>query len=138
MKLIGFNFTKINLEKISNKTKDVKISTNINLSDIKNINSDIFKSQESLIGINFEYIINYEKDIAVLNFKGNLLVSLDQTHAQEVLESWKTKQLPERFRLAIFNFILRKASLKALKFEEELNLTPHIPLPSFKPKKGKE
>ncbi len=138
MKLIGFNFTKINLEKISNKTKDVKISTNINLSDIKNINSDIFKSQESLIGINFEYIINYEKDIAVLNFKGNLLVSLDQTHAQEVLESWKTKQLPERFRLAIFNFILRKASLKALKFEEELNLPPHIPLPSFKPKKGKE
>ncbi len=138
MKLMGFNLIKINLEKKSNKLKDAKISTSIDVSEVKGIKSDLLKPQESLIGIEFEYIINYEKEIALLNFQGNLLVSLDSKQAEEVLHSWKDKKLPEEFRLTIFNIIFRKASLKALKFEEELNLPPHIPFPSFKPQKTKD
>ena len=42
------------------------------------------------------------------------------------------KKIPEKFKEIIFNSIFRKCNLKALQFEEELNLPPHLPLPSFK------
>jgi len=138
MKLVGFNFTKINLEKKSSDLKDLKINTGIDISEITEANSDIFKSSDKLIAIKFEYNIKYEKNIATLNFFGNLVVSLEPEQAKDILKQWKKKKMPDEFRLNIFNIILRKSSLKALQFEEELNLPPHIPLPSFRPPEKKE
>jgi len=134
MKLIGFHFTKMDLEKKSDNLKDLKINTEINLLDVGEVENSIFSSSDSLIVIKFEYVINYDKDIASLKFYGNLISSIESKEAKEVLKQWKDKKLPNEFRLSIFNAILKKASLKALQFEEEFNLPPHIPLPSFKPK----
>jgi hypothetical protein len=138
MKLIGFNLTKIDLEKKSDNLKDLKVTTGIDISDLKEVKSDFFGSSEGLIAVKFEYTINYEKNIALLKFHGSLIISVESKQAKEALNQWKDKKLPEGFRLTIFNLILRKASLKALQFEEELNLPPHIPLPSFKPQEKKK
>ncbi|MCX6750849.1 MAG: hypothetical protein NTZ83_05305 [Candidatus Pacearchaeota archaeon] len=138
MKLIGFNLTKMNLEKKSDNLKDLKVTTGIDISDLKEVKSDFFSSSEGLIAVKFEYTINYEKNIALLKFYGSLIVSVESKQAKEALNQWKDKKLPEGFRLAVFNLILRKASLKALQFEEELNLPPHIPLPSFRPQEKKK
>lgn len=132
MRLMGFNFTKMNLEKMSDNLKDLKITTGIDISDIREAKSDFFKSLEEMVAVSFEYTINYEKDVAVLKFQGSLIVSVESKQAKEILKQWKDKKIPEEFRLSVFNIILRKASLKALQFEEEFNLPPHIPLPSFK------
>lgn len=132
MKLIGFHFTKMDLEKKSDDLKDLKINTEINILDVNEAKNSIFSSQDSLIIIKFEYVINYDKDIASLKFYGNLISSMESKKAKEVLKQWEDKKLPSDFRLNIFNVILKKASLKALQFEEEFNLPSHIPLPSFK------
>ena len=42
------------------------------------------------------------------------------------------KNLPEEFRLSVFNLILKKSSLKALQLEEELNIPLHIAMPFLK------
>jgi hypothetical protein len=138
MKLVGFNFTKINLEKISDNLKDLKIRTDINISDIKETKSELLKSSDELVVVKFEYNINYEKNIAFLKFCGNLVISIESKKAKEILNQWKEKKIPEEFKLNIFNVILKKSSLKALQFEEELNLPSHIPLPSFRPPEKKE
>lgn len=138
MRLISFNFTKMDLEKKSDNLKDLKITTGMNLIEIKEAKSDLFNSSDKLISIKFEYTLNYEKDIATLKFYGNGVVSMEPKEAKEVLRQWKDKNLPEDFKLGLFNIILRKSSLKALQFEEEFNLPPHIPLPSFKPSEKKE
>jgi hypothetical protein len=133
MKIIGFNFTKLNLEKMSDNLKELKIGTEINISDIKEAKSDFLPSSEELLLVKFEYIIKYEKEIAILKFCGSLIISIESKQAKEILKQWKEKKVPEEFRLNVFNVIFRKSSLKALQFEQELNLPPHIPLPSFKP-----
>jgi hypothetical protein len=133
MKLIGFHFTKMNLEKKSDNLKDLKINTEINLLDVTEAKNSIFSSLDSLIVVKFEYIIDYDKDIASLKFYGNLIASMELKEAKEVIKQWKDKTLPDNFRLNIFNIILKKASLKALQFEEEFSLPSHIPLPSFTP-----
>jgi len=132
MKTIGFNFTKINLEKMSDNLKNLKITTDVNILDVKELKSDFIKSSERLIGVRFEYTINYEKDIAFLKFCGNLIASVEAKQANEILNQWKDKKIPGEFRLNVFNVILRKSSLKALQLEEDINLPPHVPLPSFK------
>ncbi len=137
MRLISFNFTKIDVERFSDNLKDLKINTGIDISDIKEVKSDFFKSKEDLIAVSFIYTINYEKNVAKLFFKGNLVVSLEQKDAKEVLKQWKDKKIPDNFKLVIFNAILKKSSLKAIQFEEEFNLPLHIPLPSIKPQEKK-
>jgi hypothetical protein len=132
MKLIKFNFTKIDLEKKSDNFKNLRIETGIDLLEIKEITSPLFNSQEAILAIKFKYTLDYEKDIALLNFSGNALISTERNQAKEALERWNEKKLPEEFRLALFSIIFRKSSIKALQFEEELNLPPHLPLPSFK------
>lgn len=138
MKIIGFNLTKVNLEKKSNNLKNLKVSTSIDVLEVKEVKSNLFTSSEKLIGITFEYIINYEKDIAVLRFQGNLVIATEPKQAKEVFDNWEDKKLPEEFRTSIFNIIFKKSSLKALQFEDEFNLPSHIPLPSFKPKSEKK
>jgi hypothetical protein len=138
MKVVGFNFTKVNLEKKSNNLKNMKITTGIDISNIKEVKSSLLNSPDELIVVEFEYMINYEKDIASFKFNGNMLISIDPKQAKEAISQWKDKKIPEELRLTLFNIILKKSSLKALQFEEEFNLPPHIPLPSFKPQDKKK
>jgi hypothetical protein len=137
MKLVSFNFTKIDVEKFSDKLKDLKITTGIDILDIKSVKSDILKLKEELLAVNFKYNVLYEEKIAHLNFQGNLLVSAEPSDAKEILKEWQDKKIPEEFKLNIFNIILKKASLKAIQFEEEFNLPLHLPLPSIKPQEKK-
>lgn len=131
MKLAGFNFTKIHAERLKGNTKELKVDTKINLEDIKQIKSDLAKSQESFLGIEFDYLINY-KDLAKLEFKGNLLLILDSKKAEEIIKDFKNKKMNEEFKVNVFNIILKKSSIKALGLEEELNIPSHFKLPSLK------
>ena len=139
MKVLGFNFTKINIEKLSEITKDLKIGTSIDVPDIKEIDSDMFKTKEKFLAVKFSHTINYEPDLAKLEFSGNVLISLDYEKVEEVIDMWKDKKMPEDFRLSLFNLIMRKCSIKALELEENVNLPYHIPMPSLKvPEKEKD
>jgi hypothetical protein len=132
MKLMGFNFTKISIERFNNPTENIKFSTKIDISSIEPLKSDFFRGKEELIQINFVYTVLYEPEFAKLELAGNFVLSVDSKTAREILKGWKEKekQTPEDFRMIIFNIILRKSNIKALQLEDELGLPPHIPLPS--------
>ncbi len=132
MKILGLNFTKLNAEKFSVETKGVKIGTHIDLSEIREVKTDFFSSKEKVLGIKFSYEIDYEPNFAKIKLTGNILASVDEQQSDKILGGWKEKNLPEEFRLSIFNLILRKSSLKALQLEEELNIPLHIAMPFLK------
>lgn len=132
MKLLGFSFNKINIEKFSSEKKELKINTNINILEINKIQTEIFKTNEELLEIRFSYSIKYEPNFANLEFFGNILLSLDLKMIKEVLKKWKDKEIPDDFRIALFNLIIRKSSIKALEFEEEMDIPYHIPIPTLK------
>lgn len=133
MKIAGLNFTKINAEKMSfEEIKDIKIDTNIDILDVKSAKTDIFKTKDEFLIINFIFIVDYIPKYAKVELEGQLIVTVDSKQTKEILKQWKDKKLPEEFRFPIFNFILRKSNLKALYIEENLNLPPHVPLPSLK------
>ncbi len=138
MKIMGFNFTKINVEKFLDKVEKLKLTTNINIEDLKEIKTTSFKIKEDIIAVKFTYAINYEPKFAKIEMAGNVVFGVEPKQAREIFKQWKDKKTPEDFRTNLFNIILRKTNLKALQLEEELNLPLHMPMPSLKPQEKQE
>lgn len=139
MKVLGFNFVKISIEKSENVKKgDIKMNTNLDLSEIKEVKTPFSNKEEMMLGVKFNYSVDYEPDYAKIELKGGLVISLGVKDAKEVLEQWKEKKTPDGFKLHVFNILLRKANLKALELEEELGLPLHIALPSLKANTNKD
>jgi hypothetical protein len=138
MKVLGFNFSKISVEKFPNKAEDIKLNTNIEILNIKSVKTDMLKTKDELIGVKFSYKIGYDPDYAKIEFAGDILLSLDFKIAKDVLKEWKDKKFPEEFQMFVFNVILRKSNIKALELEDEMNLPLHFPLPSLKKSENKQ
>ena len=138
MKLLGFNYNKISVEKMADKMKDLKINTKIDVSEIIEIKSDIIKTEEEILGVKFSYGVDYDPKMAKIELAGNIILGIDSKTAKEVLKQWKDKKMPEDFRIILFNIILRKSNLKALQLEDEMNLPLHVQLPSIKSQEKKE
>jgi len=128
---MGFNFDKISIERFLDNITDMKISTNIDISDIIKLNPGILKTKEEILGVKFNYIIDYQENIAKIELAGKILLALEPKQAKEVLKQWDDKKVPDEFRITLFNFIFRKANIKAIQLEDEMNLPIHIPLPKI-------
>ena len=131
MKLMGFNFTKINVERIGGSGENLKINTNIDVSDIEKAEIDLFKGKEEILAVKFKYGIDYDPKYAKINFEGNILISLDSKQAKKAISEWKDKKVSDDIKFFIFTIILRKANVKALQLEDEMNLPFHIPMPKI-------
>lgn len=138
MRLIGFNFDKISIERLKDRTEKLNIKTNIDVSELKPLESDILKTKEALLQAKFSYSVNYEPDYAKVDMRGTATISIDEKQAKEVTKEWKKGQMPSDFRTFLFNVIMRKASLRSLQLEDELNLPLHLPMPVFGSQKEKE
>jgi len=132
MKIIGFSFTKISVEKFNEINKELKVNTNIDISTIKKLKSNILKTKEELLGVNFIFTVSYEPNFAKIITKGNLIVSVEPKLLKEILKQWENKKMPEDFKISLFNIILRKSSLKTFQLEDEMNLPLHLPMGSFR------
>lgn len=132
MKILGFNFTKINVEKFKDKVEGLKINTGIDVSEIAEAKAGLLKIKDTILAIKFNYSINYDPEMAKIGLEGNIVLSVDSKKAKEIISQWKDKKMPEDFRGALFNLIMRKSTLRALQFEEEMNLPAHIQLPVLK------
>ncbi len=134
MKIIGFTFSKIKIERKKDSFKGTSARTKVDLLEIKEVKQGILNTEEALLGVKFKYGIEYSPDLAEVELEGSILCSLDKSLAKETLKGWeaKEKKLPDQFNIILFNTIFRKAGLKALELEDELNLPLHIQMPSIK------
>ncbi len=134
MRLVGFDFKKISVERFKDSAEELKFNTKVDISNIDTIKSDIFRSKEELLKVEFVYSVVYEPEFAKIELMGSLILAVEPRIAREVLRGWKDKQTSDEFRIFMFNIILKKANIKALQLEDELGLPSHIPMPSL----GKE
>lgn len=131
MRLIGFNFTKIQAEKIKDRADSIKFNSKINIPSIEPLKTDLIKTKEDIVKINFNYVLSYEPEFAKIEISGNMLVSLDSKLTKQVLKGFNDKDTPNDFKIFVLNLILKKVNLRALQFEDELNLPMHLPLISL-------
>lgn len=138
MRLVGFNFKKISVERKKESVRDAKINSKINIESIEELKSGALKNEEAILKINFDYGVDYTPDMAKIELAGSFLLSLVNEQAKEIISTWKKKQIPEKFKMIIFNIILRKSNVKALELEDDMNLPLHIPFPTLKKQEERE
>ena len=114
MKLLGFNFTKINIEKYKDSFKDLKLENHVDVTSVAEIKKETIKSDDDFLAVKFKYIINYKPEVAKLEMEGTILVSVEPKIAKETLKRWKVKETPDEFRIPLFNIIFKKTRLKTL------------------------
>ena len=108
MRVIGFNFTKLLAEKLEANRNQLKINAEIDISEIKSIKTDIFKTKDDLVEVKFKYVVEYNTKIAKIELEGSIVFSLVQKLAKQVLKGWKKKKMREDFKITLFNIILKK------------------------------
>ncbi len=134
---MGFNFNKISVRKENiHLPKDFKINTNIDVSEIKTAKSDILKTKEEIVAVTFTFVVEYSPDFAKIELEGNLVFAIEPNLSKEIIKQWEDKKIHEEFRTSLFNIILKKANIKALELEEEMNLPIHVPLPTVREDSG--
>ncbi|MBI2044035.1 hypothetical protein HYT24_01590 [Candidatus Pacearchaeota archaeon] len=139
MKVIGFNFNKVSIEKKTEDFKEIKVNApSIDIRDIKQVKSPVFSMKEDVFEVKFTYSVKYLPDIAEVSLAGSMLLVVDQKVSKELAKEWKNKKVPAEQRLFILNIIVRKATLKAIELEDELNLPTHIHIPTIKEIKDQE
>ncbi len=137
MRLIGFNFTKIKAEKSKEIVKGTQANTKINVLNVSSLDNPLTDGKV-ILKIDFNYAIEYTPGVGIVELEGHMLLSTDKKNAESIVKSWKDKKLEGAIKSTIFNIILRKANVRALEMEEELNLPLHIPMPSVKAKEDKK
>jgi len=135
MKIIGFNFKKLEVER--KETSKGKLNVNSNI-DINNINEDEFSlaKDKKALRFDFEFTINYNPNVATINFEGFIVVIFEEKEAEDILKKWENKNLPDNVKTSALNYILNKCNLKSLELESEFGLPTHIPMPKVKSKKS--
>jgi len=137
MNVVGFNFTKISAERITeNITK--RPSMGIEFIDLKEDKTDVLK-ESNIINLTFKYSIIYgeqEKDPeGTIIMKGNIILSVSKEESKEINKNWKKKKLPSPINIILFNLILKKCTPKAIFLEDEVSLPIHTPMPKLQEKK---
>ena len=124
MKIIGFNFTKISIQREEKLEKTLNITQNFNIESVKK--EKILISDIDSLKIKFNLKINYSEEYAKLEFEGNIILLPEDNELNNFLEAWKEKKIPENLQEIIFNFIMNKCNIKALYLEDELALPLHL------------
>lgn len=136
MKVIGFNLDEMHSKK-SFDFKHMAISTDVLFTEVEKTKVDLIKDNEAL-KIEFKFTVSYKdsekKDSQEKNevtISGNILLMVSKEEAKDFLKSWKSKEIPRDKALTLYNFVLKKCSIKALQLEEDTNLPFHIPFPQI-------
>jgi hypothetical protein len=141
MKVIGFNIEEV----VGKKAADLKrynINTDVTFSNVEKAKLDVLKDNET-IKVGFKFLVSYkdaenkEEKSNEISILGSLLLMVDKELSKEFLKSWKNKEIPKDKMITLYNFVLRKCSVRALQLEEDLNLQPHIPFPQIRPQTQK-
>lgn len=132
--IIGFNYSKIAVDKKTPITGKVEITRDLIIKDMKEEKIQ----DKSAILVSFEFNVAYEPKIASIDINGNVLYMTEE--AKSIIAEWKkSKKLSnEKMTYDVVNTILTKCDVKSLQLSEEMNLPPAIKLPRVVPKEEKD
>lgn len=130
MTIVGFNFTKMLVEKSSNAKGQINISNNVAIKEAKEIDVSLGSASQKAVRFDFEFISSYDPNLGKILLEGEIVYMEDEKKVKEVIESWeKNKKVPTELMTQLLNNILNKCNVQALIMSRDINLPPPIPLP---------
>lgn len=132
MPIIGFNFDKIQAEKLLEIKEKIEIKNNLGIKDIIQDKIPV-EGLDNVLKVTFEFSLEYTPNIGNIILNGHLLYTEDQKKIKDILKDWKKDKKIQTNLLELWlNAVLQRCHLKALTMAQELALPTHIQLPSVK------
>ncbi len=130
MAIVGFEFTKINVERKDVAKGKINISNNVALVAIKKSDLNLGTTKQSAIKFLFEYRSIYEPDFAKIELGGTITFLTDEKNSKEILTGWeKEKKIKKEVAEKIINAILSKSNIQSILLSNTVNLPPPVPMP---------
>jgi hypothetical protein len=130
MSIVGFNFSKIVVEKKQTIKGKINISNNVSITNVEESSLSFGGSKQKGLKFTFNFITNYEPKIGSLDFTGDILYIEDAKKVEDILKAWKKdKKLPKEITTSILNTTLNRCNIQALILSQQINLPPPIPMP---------
>lgn len=128
MAIVGFNFTKLNIENKGVFKPSEKISSDLKINDVVAEKTAVDVSKD-LVKFLFEFSIDYAGS-------GNAILSGEVVYLDEpekikaILQNWKDQKAVHADLLQqVLNTVLFRCNIKALTMAQDVNLPPHFQLP---------
>ena len=132
MQIVGFNLTKLSIERINDIMGKFKVTSKIDIKDIREEKISPVEGKQ-VAKLEFEYNIDYEPKLAEIKFRGIMMLMGDPKEIKDIAADWKKKgNILTDTKIRIYNTIFHKCNLKALELEDDFNIPPHIQLPLIK------
>lgn len=129
MPIVGFNYSKFNVEKLKQINEKMNIKSDVQITNVKEEKLPTGKTKTDGLKFEFTYKINYEPKVGVITLNGFIFYMDDSKVLKDVMKSWKKdKVIPNNITLEIINAVLFRSTIKALSLAQEVNLPPHLPV----------
>jgi len=139
MAIVSFAFDKIEVDRKKTLEVPLKVRTNITIKDMKEEEITLTGGRKDLLlRFFFEYKVDYQTNQASVLLAGNVLMSGKRDELEKMVKEWKkTKKFDPNVSKDVLNNVFLRCNIKALSFEQEVGLPPHIVLPRLAQVKGK-
>lgn len=140
MPIVGFNFDNISASKNKDlKGEKVKVRSNMEITEVSSKEVVLGENQkQDVVKVNFEHNVYYDPQVGSVVIKGHILYSDNAKKVKEILDSWKkNKKVDLELKAQLINTALIKSNIKALHLSQEVNLPPHLPMPTVSPHANK-
>lgn len=133
MPIVGFNFDKTSAERTGKVQKGMKADYNITINSIDKEDLNLGKdTKKPGLKFSFEYNVKYEPKIGEIIIQGHILFLEDEAKIKEILANWKkNKKIEPLLTTQLINTAIVKSTIKALSLSQDVNLPPHLPIPTI-------
>ena len=141
MPIVGFNFSKVYVEKKSkvDETPNIQIKNSAVITDVVEEKLPTGKAKSDGLRFDFKFSLQYEPNVGEIELIGFIYYLDEPETIKNIFKSWKKdKKISKELTVHIINTVLFKGSIKALALSQEVNLPPHLPLPAVNPKASPE
>jgi hypothetical protein len=139
MPIIGFNFTKISVERKGDVAGKISIGNNISITNVAQKDLALGDIKQKGARFSFEFSVGYEPKIASILMTGDILYAGDDKKIEEILSQWKkNKQVAPDVTVEVLNSALVRCNIQALVLSKEMGLPIPIPLPKVSAEQQKE
>ena len=130
--IVGFNLTKIDVERKNPVQGKVQVKHDLNINNVSELKLPL-KEKKQALTFDFLFTINYLPDIGDIKLGGQVIYfDEDSKKVASTFEQWKkNKKIPPAVSVEILNVIFARCNVKALELANDINLPPHLPLPKI-------
>ncbi|MEK6936497.1 MAG: hypothetical protein AABW58_00325 [Nanoarchaeota archaeon] len=137
MPIVGFNFSKVHVEKkeTSETVTNIQIKNDVLITNVQEEKLPTGKTKADGLKFDFKFHLKYEPSVGEIELIGFIYYLDDPETIKDIYKSWKKdKKIPQEITANLVNTVLIKGTIKALNLSQEVNLPPHLPLPTVNPK----